>query len=215
LIRQKLELVKENKHVLQSPGSFSPVLLTKNVEKKILKIAQRICDVFKLDNVPLLIQALINKEEVNVIEFAPRIGGGLSYRTIFLNTGFDILNASVESFLGNHVEVKYSSPKNILATIIIYAFPGFFYHVDGIDSLIADGTIVEFHHYKTPGMIIGDDMSTRSRIGAFIVKAESKAEINTKIDIALKKINVYDINNQSIMRHDIYKMLKNDCFTII
>jgi len=52
-------------------------------------------------------------------------------------------------------------------------------------------------------MDIGDDMSNRTRIGAFIVKANSTNELAEKIKIAMDNMEVYDIDNKPIMKRDL------------
>lgn len=209
LIRQKYKLPYKEGRVLQSPGSFSPGLISsKNVEK-LKKIVEHIGEVFRLNNTPILVQALINEEEINIIEFAPRVGGGLSFRTVFLNTRFDILNSTVNSFLGIKEQPKYQKPVSYLATVIIYANPGVFHKIEGIEQLIENGIIKEYHAYKTQGMTIGDDMSTRSRIGAFIVEGKTLAEKISKIKEAVQNIKAFDENGTDLMIRDIYADIEN------
>jgi carbamoylphosphate synthase large subunit len=204
LIRQKLELIREPDHVLQSSGSFSPGDISDSTFDKIQKIANKIPATFGIDNTPLLIQAFIENDNINIIELMPRIGGGLSYRTIQLSTGFDILNASIDSFLDKTPVISYNNPICFFATIIIYAFPCIFQRVEGVETLLADKIIEEFYYYKTSGTQIGSDMSTSSRIGAFIVKADNKEILNEKIKKAIKEFQVYDINNNPVMCKDVF-----------
>jgi len=209
LIRQKYKLPFKEGNVLQSPGSFSPGLISQKNVEKLKAIVEQIGKVFKLNNTPMLVQALINEKEINIIEFAPRVGGGLSFRTVFLNTQFDILNSTVNSFLGIKEQPQYQKPLSYLATIIIYANPGIFHKIEGIEQLIENDIIKEYHAYKTQGMVIGDDMSTRSRIGAFIVEGKTIEEKKFKIKEAVQNIKVFDENGIDLMISDIYSDIEN------
>lgn len=204
LIRQKFIMDILGDSVIQSPGSMSPANVSELALKQIKIIATKLVSIFKLNNTPFLIQAFIKGDSVNIIEFAPRIGGGLSFRTIELNTGFDILNSSVNSFLGEETKLEFSAPKYYLSTNIIYAEPGIFSHVTGVDTLISNGIIKEFYFYKTKGMVIGNDMSTKSRIGAFIIEGNSKDVLLSKLKAALQELEVYDMENKKIMKKEIF-----------
>ena len=209
LIRQKYDLPENGNYVLQSPGSFSPGFIGKKSTNKLKKIILDICNAFQLNNTPLLVQAIISDKEVNIIEFAPRVGGGLSYRTVFLNTGFDILDATVNSFLSIKKEPQYTTPKAFLITAIVYAEAGVFSHTEGIDTLIENKTILEFNFYKTKGMVIGKDMTTKSRIGAFIAKADTYDGAIQKVKIAIQSIKVFTEDNKDVMIRYIYDDISN------
>ncbi|RZK38531.1 MAG: ATP-grasp domain-containing protein [Pedobacter sp.] len=209
LIRQKYQLPYKEGQVLQSPGSFSPGLISEKKIQDLKEIVKQISRVFNLNNTPLLIQALINEEEINIIEFAPRVGGGLSFRTVYLNTKFDILNSTVNSFLGIEEKPKYEIPSTFLATVIVYAKPGVFKEICGLDQLIEDGIVLEYHAYKTRGMQIGNDMSTRSRIGAFIVEGSTLEEKISKIREAVESIKVFDEEGNDLMLRNIYDDIEN------
>lgn len=208
MIRQKYKLPENDNFVLQSPGSFSPGFVGDKTVDKLKTIIQNICVAFNLENTPLLIQAILSESEINIIEFAPRVGGGLSYRTILLNTNFDILDATINSFLLIKKKPIYSKPLFFLMTVIVYAYKGIFSHVVGIEKLIKDEIVQEFNHYKTFGMTIGDDMSTKSRIGAFIVKADTYQIALDKAHLAIEKLKVFNTNGEDIIIRSIYSDLE-------
>ena len=204
LIRQKFNMEIELGAVMQSPGSFAPSKVSRVVSNKIQKYAEIITKSFGLDNTSLLIQALIKDDEVTIIEFAPRVGGGLSYRTIELITGFDIVDATINSYLGKETVINLINTYLFCSTNIVYAKPGFFDKITGYKKLKEDNIIENFYHYKTKGMEIGSDMSTRSRIGAFLVIANDKKELLRKMKIAVDQLEVHDLDGKNIMRNDIY-----------
>ncbi len=210
LIRQKLELLKEKENVLQSTGSFSPGNISELALARIQKVVNSLPLIFNFDNTPLLVQAFLDGDNISIIEFAPRISGGLSLRTIQLNTGFDILDSAIDHYLGINSKIEFTKANSYVATIIIYAIPGIFDRITGYQKLIEDNIIENFYPYKTKGMQIGGDMSTRSRIGAFIVKSANKKELNQKIQSAIDTLEVFDNHGKKIMRKDIYKKLDSD-----
>lgn len=204
MIRNKYTIIDHGKSVIQSYGSLTPANISQNTKNYIQLIANKIVNSFNLDNTSLLIQATINGDTVKVIEFAPRVGGGTSYRLIKLSTGFDILNATIDSYLNLSVELLFSHTGFHYSSNNIYALSGIFGFITGFHDLIEDKIIEEFYVYKTKGMSIGSDLASRDRIGAYIVKGNSKKEISEKIKIATDRLEVYDINGKPIMRKDIY-----------
>lgn len=205
MIRQKFKLPESGNFVLQSPGSFSPSFIeNKNIEK-LKNIIEDICKAFNLKNTSLLVQAIYNNEGISIIEFAPRVGGGMSYKTILLNTGLDIIDKTIDSYLEVEKKYNFTKPKMFLFTIIVYAKEGVFEKIEGVDELKNNGFIIDFFYYKTKGMKIGNDMSTSSRIGAFIVAGKTYREGLDKIEKSLKNLEVYDENNEKIMLKNIYE----------
>lgn len=174
------------------------------------KIANSIAKAFKLDNTPLMIQAIINQDGINVIEFAPRVGGGESFRIIKLSTGFDIVNATIDSYLNNDIQLIYHNPKDFYSENFIYTKSARFGNLSGYQELLQMGVVEYVDAYKTTGMQIGEELYSNNRVGVFTVKGKTKKEIFDKIRIAVDKIEVYDINDNPIMRKDIYTTLNEE-----
>jgi biotin carboxylase len=205
MIRRKNQMKLFGNFTMQSIGSSIPAEISPTAYENIETIANKIASTFQISNSSLFIQAIIEKnDKINVIEFAPRVGGGLSYRLINLYTGFDFLSATVDSFLNIIPTIKIKKSNSYIESVIIYANEGVFDKVIGQQLLFEENIIEEFFEFVTHGMKIESDMSTRSRIGAFIVKANTKKELYNKILRAIDILQVFDINGSSIMRKDIY-----------
>jgi carbamoylphosphate synthase large subunit len=205
MMRQRLKIMNQEKTYLQTYGSVIPLELSTKVNNKLVQIANNIAHSFELDNTPLFIQALVNNDEVSVIEFAPRVGGGLSFKLINEVTGFDILDSTIDSYLGIKTNFVIHPIKAYYLTNIIYAKPGIFNSITGYEELIKDSVIQDIYFYKTKGMEIGPDMASSDRIGAFIIKDKDKNKLVEKLEIAIRKLEVYDINNNPIMRKDFFE----------
>lgn len=67
--------IKENEKSFTIVQSYYPVPV-KYDENKVLEIVQKIVNVFKLKDTPLLVQMIVNEDEYNVLEFSARMGGG-------------------------------------------------------------------------------------------------------------------------------------------
>ncbi|MBU5436655.1 ATP-grasp domain-containing protein [Tissierella sp. MSJ-40] len=204
MMRRQFKMRDDGELGMQSIGSITPIEISQTAKQNIQQVANKIADAFDLDNTPLLIQAFINDDNINIIEFAARLGGGTHIKNVKLNTGFDILNSAVDSYLGIHTNIRYKQSESYCATNIIYSLPGVFGSIMGCENLIDRGIVEEFFIYKTKGMEIPKGLSSRNRVGAFLVKANTKEELFKKIAMARNEIEVLDADGNSIMRKDIY-----------
>lgn len=186
------------------PANISPKAL-----ENIQKIADDITRVFDLDNTPILIQTIVNGDDVSVIEFAPRIGGGAKHRTVTYKTGFDILKANIESMLGGKPEVRTNYDPDFYSRNHVYAFPGTYSHVENVSKLIADGIILEYVPIKMKGAKIGEFFASRDRVGSFLVKAPTIEELEKKIRIAASTLRVIDSDGNDIMKHHMFDIDEN------
>ncbi len=186
-------------------GCIWPISLDDSDFKLFEQVAERISIVFGLENTPLMIQAIVNQDGINVIEFGARFGGGESFRIIKLATGFDPTSAVIDSYMGNDFAVKHKIPEFYYADNFIYAKQGIFNEILGFENLLDDNTIEYIDPYKTKGALIGDELSSNNRVGVFAVKAKDKTSLFAKINSVLSNIDIIDLNRRSIMNRDIYK----------
>lgn len=193
--------------VMQSTGSIAPYEISAAQQDDLEQVLTNLVRAFGLDNTPLLVQGFMTDKGLSLIEFAARLSGGTGTEITKLISGFDTLDAAIDSYLGIPVKVQLQKPQSFSMTNTIYANPGVFASIEGVEALIAEGIISKMLYYKTPGMLIGSDMSTRSRIGAFIVNAPNMPEVVERVRQAVARINVYDTDGNQIMRKDIFSQI--------
>jgi len=191
--------------VQQIYGCIWPSVPNNTEKDELAAIANNIAKAFGLKNTPLMIQAIVSDAGVSVIEFAPRVGGGESFRLVKQLTGFDYVDAAVDSFLGLDPDQELSDTCEIYSDNFIYAEPRAFSYIAGYESLIADGTIEYLDAYRKKGTVIGAELSSNNRIGVFVVKAATRQELLEKIQRTLSAIEVYDVEGKPMMRRDIYR----------
>ena len=200
------KIIDSDDSIQQIYGCQWPADISKELNIKLHAIAKKIAQSFHLNNTPLMIQAIIKGNEVSVIEFGARIGGGSSYSIIKLSTGFDIIDAAVNSFLGIDVNLDYHLPRYYYADTFLYTKPAMFGYIS-YDKELIDKNIIEYLvQNKTEGVSVGTDLSSSNRVGVFIVKAGNIKELQNKIRTALDGIEVYDTLGNPIMRRDIYSI---------
>lgn len=207
LMAERHSVIDGTERVLKCYCTTAPAELSLRAHEALKVNMQRIVREFELDNTPLHVQALVNGDSVNVIEFAPRVGGGLSYHTILGSTGFDIIDSSIDSFLGIQVQPVFSPPSCSYAINILYADPGALSEVRGMGRLIDEGVVEAYHPYKLPGATIGDGRASAARVGALIVRGDSFSLLVAKVVEIAGRIDVLDADGRSIFRRDLAKEL--------
>jgi len=178
--------------VIYSIGSISPPAISSEAKNTIIDIANKIAKEFGFNNTPLLMQIIVSGDKASVVEFAPRIGGGLNFRKIKLFADFDILSASIDSYYGMPVDVKEHRIEFLYSENHIYVQPGVFGRIEGVADLIANGDILEFYQNKMQGMQIVSGNASKDRIGSFIVTGKNLEEVKTKVARVFKNIKVFD-----------------------
>jgi biotin carboxylase len=202
MTRERRKIRSNSDAIQQIYGSFWPADITAETFEKLSIIAQKIAESFHLDNTPLMMQTIVNNNTINVIEFAPRIGGAENYRIIKMLTGYDIIDAAIDSFFNHPIKLNLNQYNGYVSDNYIYAKPKYFGNLVINDSV---KSIIEYYNvYKNKGTEIGEEISSNNRIGVFTVKSDTIEGLNEKINLVLKNIEVYDIDGNPIMRKDIY-----------
>ena len=199
MTRSKVKVAGSNEAVLNSYGSIVPSQVSESVLPKMKQIAVNIAKGFGLRNTPFFYQAIVTDDEVNVLEFAPRVGGGLSYYMIKNFVGFDAVEAAVDSFLGLPIRVNYHSPKRVYRTCLLYSKPCTFDHIEGFESLKEEGVINEVFITKNQGEVIDGDMRSTNRIGSFVIEAESLEELKERTRVCAERIKVLDTRGKNMI----------------
>ncbi len=201
---ERLSVTEGNDAVIKCYASIAPARISEKARRNAEKIATKIAQVFGFDNTPLFFQGMVKGDNIEVIEFAPRVAGGLSYCTIRENTGFDILEATLESYSGKEISMdSYHEPESIYVINTIYAKNGVFNQLIGMEDLMKEGKIIHSFLHKTAGTLLDDSRASSSRVGGFIVKADTLEEAKDIVAKVYPKIDVLDQNGESIMRRNL------------
>ena len=198
LMTRSKKTLAQNSIELNSAGSVVPAALSKAESEQAAMLAQRICDSFGLVNTPFFYQARVNDGVINVLEFAPRIGGGLSFQMIKRATGVDIVDLSIRSFLGEEITLEDMREKpRYLSTLLLYMEPGVFGEITGLEALLADGTVDYGVVLKKRGDEVDANRTSSNRAATLLMTAGTREELDEKTRIALERIDILDINGVS------------------
>lgn len=204
MTRERQKITSSKDPLQQITGSLWPADLTRDNIAELKRIAEEIAYAFNLDNTPLMFQAIIKNDKIKIIEFAPRIGGGENYKIIELNTGYDIIDSAIDSFLGNDINIDYHEPEFKYSDLYFYTYPCVFNDLTGYEQLLDDGIIEYLNIYKAKGSEIGQDISSNNRIGALLIKYNDEKDLMNKIKTTVDSIEIYDINGKPVFRKDLY-----------
>lgn len=204
MIKERRKVLKNNGGVQQILGCTWPIPGYEEILPKAECIANLIAKAFNLQNCALMIQAIVSDNNISVIEFGARIGGGESFRIIKQSTGFDYVEASISSFLGEDIPLNYHAPVGYFADNFIYAKKCVFDKLYCPEVLLHDGTITFLNELKPSGVDIDEQITSSNRVGVAVVKAETSEELYKKIERTISSLEVFDVNGVPVMRKDIY-----------
>ena len=185
-------------------GSFWPAPISSDEESLIAKLIQQIADAFQLRNTPIVLQSILKDGKASVIEFGARIGGGDNFRIIKHATGVDMIEHSIDTWLGRSTEFSFQKSPFVYADNYLYSLGGTMGRIVGLEELVESGEIEYFSQYKVHGAKLQAELHSNHRIGVFTLKAPSTEQLQEKIAQILAKIDILDPEGNSIMRRDIY-----------
>lgn len=190
--------------VIKCYSSLAPSRISEHAVTKAEMILTQIAQAFGLDNTPLFFQGIVQGDEISVIEFAPRVGGGISFRTIMDGTGFDMVSAGLDSFLCIPINTDGWHAMNLFYAVNqIYGENGVYDYSKGVERLLQDGIVTSISFYKSKGDVIDSSRASSSRIGVMVVSGSSQDELRRKIATAFSTLDSFDINGNSIIRRDL------------
>lgn len=200
---ERISTTDGSDRVIKCYASIAPAKISPAAERRAEEIATEIAAAFDLDNTPLFFQGIVNGDEIDVIEFAPRVGGGSCFMTIRENTGFDILSATIDSWLGKPVSLdSWHEPTRMMAVNTVYGEDGVFDRIAGGESLKRDGVIEELFQIRSKGERLDNRRASSSRVCFFITGAEKEEELLEKSKKAYETLSVLDDTGRNLIRRD-------------
>jgi len=204
LLRRKYVMSGRDGEVLANYASVCPAVLSRNAESRIHDAILQIVRAFGLQTTPLLVQFIVDGDDVQVIELAPRVGGGTNYQQVLLRTGVDIVASAIDSYLGASAPIVVRQTPGFSASAHLYASAGRFGEVRHVEALIEKRVVDAFYTHKARGARIGASMSSSDRVASFIVSGDSGEALLHKIRDAVERLDVVDAEGTSILRRDVY-----------
>ena len=204
MAQERISVIEGDTNTIKCYAAYAPARISPVAIAKTEVIATQIATAFNLDNTPLFFQGIVNGDDISVIEFAPRVGGGISSETIKYSTGFDIIDSAIDSFFCKPIDLSNWHPMNkVYAVNQIYGTDGYYEKTTGGEELLADGTIENLSFYKKKGDYIDESRASSGRIGVMVFSADSEEGIRKKIKKAFTRLDCFDKDGKSIIRRDL------------
>ncbi|MDI9461658.1 MAG: ATP-grasp domain-containing protein [Saccharofermentanales bacterium] len=184
-----------------------PAKLTDVIVEKIQNTAQKIAEAFHLKNTPMLIQLLVDGDDISVVEFSARTGGGIKYRLIPKVSGFDVVKAVLDLTLGHKPSLKINHYDGYIIDEFLYCYPGVLNHVIGLDELSHSGVIDHYEQYKFKGYEFGSISSSGDRLAYFSIEARNLEELERLQIIAGQTVKAISDTGKDLIRHDIIRFV--------
>jgi len=200
-------LLSESTKIKNSNGftilqSIYPVNISEEILTKIKSIAQKISDVFEINNSPLLIQLITDGTEVNVIEFSARMGGGTKYKLIEVLTGVNIMSAYVDRILGNTPHIECTNKVKYAHLNYCYCMSGIVSNLINFNKMKDKGIIQDYFQYKSSGMEIIKAETSSDRAAGYLLVGNSLEELKEKEYIANKELKIMSEDGRDIFIRD-------------
>lgn len=198
--------IKTNKDAFTIFQSKYPVEISFLAKTKIEITASKIADSFKLKNCPILMQLIVKNDDIYVIEFSARMGGGTKYRLIEEMSGINIMKVYTNRVLGDESQILFpKQSKEYIELDYIYANNGIYDHLENFKEAKEKGMIKDFFVYKETGSKIEKATTSSDRIAGILLTAKNKEELLEKRNEIINYIDVIDSSGKSIMKKDIYE----------
>lgn len=198
----------DNKFIIFRALWPSPV--SEKVLNKIQTVAQQITDAFGLKNTPMLVQMLVEQDNVYVIEFSARTGGGVKYLLIERTSGFNVINAVVDLTLGIKPHVgSLKAEQKYLINDFVYCKPGVFDHLEGFEKCLQENILRDYYLFKWKGAEFNKIRASGDRIAGYTITGSTPEEVIEKHKLVQERIKVIATDGTDIARHDLLVPLCN------
>lgn len=184
----------ENKNNFTIVKSQYPVELNDSVLSQIIEVSSKIGAAYNICNGPLLIQLIRNENEISVIEFSSRIGGGSKHHFIKRMTGFDMLEWFVDVILFKVNDVKVLKEYQYGSINYLYGLNGVIDEYVGFDELVKMNIIDDFYFYKTRGMEITNHIASSDRLAGYLITDNEYNSFIDKQSLASNTLKVRESN---------------------
>jgi len=180
-----------------------PAQLSETIRKNIQNIADKLAEVFALQDSPMLIQMIVDGEKVSVVEFCARTGGGDKFRLIEQVAHFNVIQAVVDLTLGKKPHVEPYQFPGCVVNEFLYAEPGTFDHLEGFAEAEQVGALSEYYQLKQKGTELFEITSSGDRVAYYTIQASTMDEAREKDAKVNNMIKAIDSKGKDILRHDL------------
>lgn len=161
-----------------------------NVMERIEGEFQRLIDLLGIKQGAFNIEARLDfSDRIYLMEIGPRNGGNLVPQLEEYASGFNMVEATIESATGSYQMKNHIEKKGFFAYYVIHSV------VDGVLNEIRispelSANILEKHIFKNKGDVVNSFQGSNATIGVLLLRFSSREEMLDKIDGSSKYIEV-------------------------
>lgn len=185
-------------------NSMSPNGLNAGEMGRLCEIVRRISQAFNIVNGPLFIQFIKSGDELNVIEFSSRIGGGSRHHFVRHARSFDYAEFLVHFSLGEKPPISLKDQVGFYGCQFVYCHPGVMCEVRGLEEAKQQARLLDYFFYRPiNSRILGNDSSAQRPLG-FIVRADNYADLCRRVAEIDADLRILDENGNDLMIHGLH-----------
>lgn len=200
-----LDKIPENNGFIICRGRY-PAPVTDSAYQEVVCVGQQIADAFNLVDTPMLIQMKVKGDEVKVIEFCARTGGGIKYRLLPIVSQFDVVSAVLDLTLGKKPHYDGYQLDRYIVDEFLYCEPGELDHLEGFGELLREGVIDHYDQFKPRGHSFQNVTSSGDRVAYFSVSGDTFEQLQEKYQIAADCVKAVSTDGRDLIRHEIMQL---------
>ena len=151
----------------------------------------------------MLVQMKVENDQLYVLEFCARTGGGIKYRLLPKVSGFDVVKAVADLTLGEKPHCEVNKYKGYIVDEFLYCNEGVLDHVEGLEELQQEGIINHYEIYKQKGFKFGIASCSGDRVAYFSIEADDEDDLKRRYEIANQRIHAFSDEGKDLLRHEI------------
>lgn len=161
-----------------------------NVMERIEGEFQRLIDLLRIKQGAFNIEARLDfSDRIYLMEIGPRNGGNLVPQLEEYASGFNMVEATIESATGSYQMKNHIEKKGFFAYYVVHSV------IDGVLNEIRispelSANILEKHIFKNKGDVVNSFQGSNATIGVLLLRFSSREEMLDKIDGSSKYIEV-------------------------
>lgn len=165
-------------------------------------VVKQIASVFGIRNSPLLVQGILGPNGLAVVEFAPRVGGGSKYCDVLHQTGTDLVESVIDSYLGNPLQVSPVQADGVQTRTYVYGGHGQVASYSGFEDCVRSGHASDVRIYKSCGEQVAEVLASKDRLASFRVTGDSTASCADIVARIASQIDVVDPDGRSLVKRN-------------
>ncbi len=189
-IRHKFDSKAENPYTPE--GGILPIDLSENIQESIRNDIQKVLNILNMKTGAYNFEIRINNEKIYLMEIAPRNGGNMIPQLIKQATGFDMVEATIKSAVGDvkKIDKQVFYPSNCCSYYVIHSNSNGVLKKITVDIDFKNNNLVKFYQFVNEGDNVSTFTGAHGAIGIMILKFETKDEMLEKMDNMGKYVKV-------------------------